>query len=147
MALNILLVEDNRSDALLASTFLSLHGAVTHASSLKEAVSCIGQEKFDLIVTDLDLGDSQPGQTIDALANYTQQTPIVAYTSTHSDEIDLSRVHGVINKMDIMSVYRFSKIVEGAMKNKISIESESILFEINIKLEELVQWSRALGAA
>ena len=89
-AISVLLVEDDALAQMVAKNFLKdLNCRVDTASSGEEAVKNANQNKYDLILMDIGLGDTD-GFTvtaeIKANSNLNKDTPIVAVTANASQE-------------------------------------------------------------
>ncbi|TFZ65515.1 PAS domain S-box protein [Hymenobacter sp. UV11] len=81
---HVLLVEDNKYNRLLAKTFLhNAHIEVTEAEHGAEAIACVGKQKFDLILMDVQMPVMDGFQA----TRYLRQelgltTPIIALTAS-----------------------------------------------------------------
>lgn len=95
----ILLVEDNLGDAKLIENTL-LHEAksacrVTCVTHLSQAVTCLTDVRFDLILLDLGLPDSRGLDTLVQLAENVSSVPILILTSADDEELGESAIlHG-----------------------------------------------------
>jgi signal transduction histidine kinase len=82
--MKLLLVEDNPTDACLIRAFLKDAPAGTfqleHAERMGAAVERLGQEKFDLVLLDFGLPDSQGMETLTRVQAAGAELPIVALT-------------------------------------------------------------------
>jgi signal transduction histidine kinase len=87
--LNILLLEDSKSDADLIRRMLrgytSFKPKTEWFSSLGTALKAIEKQDYDLIVTDLCLPDSTGVDTIGVLSTRAERIPIIALTSEDTD--------------------------------------------------------------
>jgi two-component system cell cycle sensor histidine kinase/response regulator CckA len=95
----VLLIEDNLAEARLLQEFLKgsvfNQFAVVHVKRLGEALSHLAADRFDVILLDLTLPDSQGLASLDALIHCTPNSPIVVLTNTNDDELAVSAVrHG-----------------------------------------------------
>ena len=88
--MQILLVEDNLQDAILAQTYLeeSPNSApnVVHVMRLAEAIAALRTRKFDLILLDMNLPDSRNLETVRHILEAAPRTPVVI-TSGLEDEV------------------------------------------------------------
>ena len=87
----ILLVEDNRADAVLLEEMLK-HGApgqfeLRWASSLRETLERIERERFDAVLLDLSLPDSHGLETITRLSTAAPAMPILVMTGLADEQI------------------------------------------------------------
>ena len=79
----ILLIEDSSSYADLISEYLLLSSQgfeVTPASSMKEAQELLSETSFDIILSDLNLGDSDGMETIVNLKPFSDKIPLIVLT-------------------------------------------------------------------
>lgn len=87
--LNVLLVEDNHNDYILILNALRRHNfeqfSITRVSCLDEAVEVVDDENYDLIISSLNLPDSNSINSICKLGQYTDRFPIIVLTNI-SDE-------------------------------------------------------------
>ena len=80
---NILLVEDNEVNRLVATKFLNKWGlTVTHAANGKEAVDIFKEEKFDLILMDLQMPIMDGYEAVRILRENGSRIPIIALTAS-----------------------------------------------------------------
>jgi sigma-B regulation protein RsbU (phosphoserine phosphatase) len=88
-SIKILLVEDNPDDAELLQETLSHVPTVrfewVHVLRLHDAIARLREERFDVILLDLSLPDSQGQETLAKAYGQAHDTPIVVLTG-HSDE-------------------------------------------------------------
>lgn len=97
--MKVLLIEDNLAEARLLQEFLK--GAafnqfkMTHVKRLRDALDYLTDDRFDVILLDLTLPDSQGLASLDALIHCAPNLPIVVLTNTNDDELAVSAVrHG-----------------------------------------------------
>lgn len=96
---NVLLIEDNLAEARLLQEFLK--GALfnrfnlVHVKRLQEAIHRLAADRFDVILLDLTLPDSQGLASLNPLIQQAPSLPIVVLTNTNDDELALEAVrHG-----------------------------------------------------
>ena len=97
----VLLIEDNRDEAELIEELL-LETNATRQMSQRLSVKCtdrlskaqqlLGTEKFDVILLDLSLPDSQDLSTIVKIQEYSLNTPIVVLTARNDEELALQSI-------------------------------------------------------
>lgn len=90
MLIRVLLIEDDQADAFLIQELLSeaaaknksgaIEATIRHVERLAEALRLVGEEEFDIVISDLGLPDSQGLATIKQLAAGVRQIPIVVMT-------------------------------------------------------------------
>jgi diguanylate cyclase (GGDEF)-like protein len=92
----ILLVEDNLKDAELLQEGLVEVGAdqwrVIQVRRLEEALKCIGNQRFDVILLDLSLPDSQGLETLAQVNVAASNIPIVVLTGLYNQELAVQAV-------------------------------------------------------
>lgn len=98
--LNILLVEDSPSDAVLLQESLTQNDLgnfkFTHAESLREGIAHLRGGAFDLMLLDLSLPDSAGKETFLRAREAAPHLPIVVLTSVEDEVIGLEAVrHGI----------------------------------------------------
>ena len=90
-AIRVLLIEDNPGDFRLVQANLAqaAPGAflVTHADRLAEALARIDTERFDVVLSDLTLPDSDRIATATAIIAHAPNLPLVALTGSHDDAL------------------------------------------------------------
>jgi len=96
-SLNVLLLEDNPVDYRLLQEELREAGAaelrLTRAEGLAEALVCLEEQRFDVVLTDLSVPDSFGIATVEALLGRAADTPVVVLTGSASDQTGLAAVH------------------------------------------------------
>jgi PAS domain S-box-containing protein len=89
---NILLIEDNTSDADLLKTQLSLRKTfshtIAHVGRLAEGLDLLAGQKFDVVLTDLGLPDSNGLEIITELHKAAPGLPIIVLTG--EDDVDVA---------------------------------------------------------
>jgi len=95
-AITVLVVEDSPTDALLLREALrderSLKIQTAHAETLSEALRCLQERRFDLILLDLGLPDSQGLETFARMHDQAPQVPIIVLTGLDDDELAIQAV-------------------------------------------------------
>jgi DNA-binding NarL/FixJ family response regulator len=83
-ALRLLMVEDSSSDACLISDELNEalgeQLCLVHVGSLNAALTLLGEQSFDIVITDLNLPDSVGAETFRWLHNAAPNVPIIVLT-------------------------------------------------------------------
>ncbi len=90
--LRILLIEDNRGDALLLEETLketNLSFQVRQCELLQEGIDMAQTEAFDLVLLDLSLPDSTGAATVARAGKAFWKTPVVVLTSLDDDQMGL----------------------------------------------------------
>lgn len=94
--IHALLIEDNPTDADLIQEKLEVARrvswdlpcfAIEHVVRLKEALACLENGAFDVVLSDLDLPDSRAGETITTLREHIPHMPIVVLTGREDEAL------------------------------------------------------------
>jgi signal transduction histidine kinase len=91
--INILLVEDNPGDARLVMELIKGSGNsaadFTHVEYLQEALTALKQNRFDVVLLDLNLPDCSGLKTIEKITEHNPNVPIVILSGLDDEEITL----------------------------------------------------------
>ncbi len=94
---SILLVEDNPGDARLVKEMLReidrIECALTHVTSLAEAIAYLDQDTPDIVFLDLSLPDAQGLRSAGRIIDTYQQLPVVILTGLDDESVGLEAVH------------------------------------------------------
>jgi PAS domain S-box-containing protein len=94
--LRVLLVEDNPGDADLIEELLPREGAtlfeVEVVARLSEALERVGADRFDIILLDLGLPDSDGLATLRAIRRRSAQLPVVVLTGNSDERLALAAI-------------------------------------------------------
>ena len=94
--LEALLIEDNRSDAILLEASLEkdpqVKYAVSRADDLRAGLAQIRERRFDVILLDLDLPDSQGFVTFEQAFSAAKNVPIVVLSGLMDEDVALKAV-------------------------------------------------------
>lgn len=92
----VLVVEDSPTDALLLREALtderSMRFQTAHAETLSEALHCLQERNFDLILLDLGLPDSQGLETFARMHDQAPQVPIIVLSGLDDDALAIQAV-------------------------------------------------------
>lgn len=109
--INVLLVEDSPTDALLLREALAGEDSVqfrtAHVERLAEALKYLQEQQFDLILLDLGLPDSQGLDTFSRVHDHAPQVPIVVLTGLDDDTLALRAVQE--GAQDFLTKGRFDR--------------------------------------
>lgn len=109
--INVLLVEDSPTDALLLREALAGEDSVqfrtAHVERLAEALKYLQEQQFDLILLDLGLPDSQGLDTFARVHDHAPQVPIVVLTGLDDDTLALRAVQE--GAQDFLTKGRFDR--------------------------------------
>ncbi|QSV53810.1 MAG: hybrid sensor histidine kinase/response regulator [Dolichospermum sp. UKL201] len=94
--LKILLIEDNLAEARLLKEFIKLtksqHFSLVHVQKLQDGINQLNSEKYDVILLDLTLPDSQGLASIPQLLKQNPSNPIIVLTNTNDEELAIEAV-------------------------------------------------------
>jgi len=94
--LQVLLVEDNLADVRLMTETLNEVGTgkvhVQHVDRISTALRCLREEKFDVVLLDLNLPDGQGLETVERLCETNPQMPVIVLTGVEDDDLALASV-------------------------------------------------------
>lgn len=115
----VLLVEDNPSDARLVSAGLKLIRPdidIVHCQTLAEALTVLSKDRFDVVLTDLNLPDSHSCATVAALTAALIHVPVIALTVDHDSGVDCIRAgaQDFVPKSDL-DPHRLLRLAEFAL--------------------------------
>ncbi len=89
--IHVLLVEDNPADVYLLQKFLVKiekgEFELVRVEQLNEAIACLHERHFDVILLDLSLPDSQGLETVKQIRAHTHDSPIVVLTGLDDEDI------------------------------------------------------------
>jgi two-component system sensor histidine kinase/response regulator len=95
-SLRVLLIEDNPGDARLTISALSRLPPpipeVNHLTSVQAAVVDLAVSQYDVILTDLDLPDSERLDTCSIICDASRGVPVVVLTGSHDDALGMEAI-------------------------------------------------------
>ena len=95
-SVKILLIEDDVAEARLLQEILKSFDltmfSLIHVKRLQEGINRLQQEKFDVILLDLTLPDSQGLASVKLLVEHCPNLPIVVLTNTNDDKLAIEAV-------------------------------------------------------
>ena len=131
--LKVLLLEDNPGDAFLIKFYLSESSApvfnVMHAETVKAALDLLAENKFDIIISDMNLPDSFGVDTIKSLLSKYPGNLLIVLTGLTDEEVGLETVR--YGAQDFL--------VKGKFDGKVLISSVMFAFErfkLNKQIDE-----------
>lgn len=94
--IKILLVEDEWSHAKLVEVFLAgttqLEVDITHVLSLKECLETLNKQSYDVVLLDLNLGDSNGINTLESLFEKVPDASVVLLTGNDDDRVGITAI-------------------------------------------------------
>lgn len=141
--LRILLVEDNPGDADLIEELLPIDGPVVFevdcVARLSEALEKVGTERrFDIVLLDLGLPDSDGVETLSTMRRQAAELPIVVLTGNNDERTGLAAIRGGAQDYLIKGQINRSLLTRSinyAVERK---RAENALKELNDTLEERI---------
>lgn len=131
--LKVLLIEDNPGDAFLMKFYLGESSSpmfhVSHAENLKSALDLLSENKFDIILSDMNMPDSYGVDTIKTLMGNHPGNLVVVLTGLTDEEVGLETVR--YGAQDFL--------VKGKFDGKVLVSSVMFAFErfkLNKQLDE-----------
>ncbi len=89
--LNLLLVDKDHNDYVMIVNALRCHDYeqfnITQACRLDDAIEMMASERFDLVISDINLPDSDSTSTVCRLGHYAENIPIIILTSISDQRI------------------------------------------------------------
>lgn len=138
--LSILVVEDDDTYHFLLSQLLEDIGRqrlpcrLRRAVSLAEALAALSAERFDVVLTDLGLGDSQGLGTFLTQLERAPQTPFIILSGMNDEEVALTAVkkgaQDYLNKTELSRGMLLKSILYGIERNKLRLSLEESQHEI-----------------
>jgi diguanylate cyclase (GGDEF)-like protein len=118
---NALIVEDNFEYAQMLRTVLagSQHYNLTHVARLNDSLTALKQDRFDIILLDLGLPDSEGLDTFNQIYDAAPEVPIVVISAQNDKEIALRAVRDGAQDYLVkgeLSVYSLSRALQYAME-------------------------------
>jgi CheY-like chemotaxis protein len=96
--LRVLLIEDNRFDAMLVTSKLGGVAEVSHAPSMAAAIHYAADKLFDVAILDLELGDGTDNAVQAFVQRSRRPMPILVYSGNEINQEDAAWVDGVVPK-------------------------------------------------
>ncbi len=130
-SIQVLLIEDNRDDALLLQRFLSQSRQpvfkLVHAQLLFEGLACLRKQHFDIVLLDLGLPDSSGIDGALMLRRHAGRIPIIVLTGLDSEELALKAL-----QMDVQDYLVKGQIDKSLLKRAIryAIERKHAMEEL-----------------
>lgn len=142
--MNILLIED----ASFAVTFIretlayceeaelvkATKFALTNVETLGEALKCIAENEFDLVLLDLNLPDSKELNTLDAVRKKTHSIPIVVITALSDEGLALEAMKRGAEGFLVKGQMGVNALLQAIF---FAVERHRILLELEKKIQEL----------
>lgn len=150
---NILLIEDNPSDSRIIEEYLKksekLNFDLESCIKLREGLNLMEIKKFDVLLLDLSLPDSDKENTLKYLKEITKKTPIIVLTGFDDSNFALEALkkgaEDYISKNDLNSptltraiLYAIERHKTKNVKEKVAVQIES-LDEYDKKILNLMQ--------
>lgn len=139
--MRILLIEDNPLDARLVKEYLEDFGLESNQlindGTLSTAIQKLAEDKFDIILLDLNLPDSVGYETFNKINRFAKDTPIILFTSVDDEELVAKVIsegaQDYLTKGQISSTLLYRTILFSIERKK----SEKKLFESEERFRKL----------
>jgi signal transduction histidine kinase len=143
----ILIVEDNESDYVFARDIIKRSMAdceAVWAERLETATAAFGAGRFDVILLDMGLPDSQGWSTLEAVHRQAGETPIIVLTGLEDEDTGMQAVeHGAQDYLTKMNMVESPRLLLRAIRYAMQRHQlqdalvESRLKEARFRLEKL----------
>ncbi len=135
----ILLIEDSEDDAIFIKRHLHrsqiFAASVDCVASVAEAIKCLQRKPYDVVLTDLDLPDSDKAQTVASVKEFGNSKPVIALTGHDENSIGIAAIQAgaadYLNKDDLNETVLSRTIMYSIERHQM----EQKLVEANQKLE------------
>jgi CheY-like chemotaxis protein len=149
-SLKILLVEDNKSDAMMIREMLyeaagktrgDFHYELMSKGCLEDAVDYLGENKVDVILLDLSLPDSSSSNTVRKILDQGKNTPVIVLTGLDDETTAIQALQNGAqdyldkNQVDSMLLERSIKYAMERFRNV--REKEALIKELREALENV----------
>lgn len=146
--LNILLIEDNPSDRRIIEEYLKksekLNYNLESCIKLREGLNLIEIKKFDVLLLDLSLPDSDKENTLKNLKEISKKTPIIVLTGFNNNNFALEALkkgaEDYISKNDLNSPTITRAILYAIERHKIKNVKE----KISVQIEDLDEYDKKI---
>lgn len=148
--IRVLLIEDNPADARLVEYYLqeAFAGdfALANASRLAEGLSILSKSKFDIVISDIALPDSNGLKTFTAVSVSASDIPVIVLTGNRDESLGLQAVkHGAadfLNKNHLDSAILKRSIIYSLERFKLQRELIAYAKKIEAKEKQLEEAQR-----
>jgi signal transduction histidine kinase/DNA-binding response OmpR family regulator len=143
-SLAILLIEDNPEHAHIISRYIrsadSFPAKLTHEDSLAGGLHHLKQSRFDAILLDLRLPDSDIGQTLPKAMRVCQEVPIIVLSSIEDRDLAIQTVHqgaqdylcktNLSSELIVRAIYSAIERKQTEARIRTQIEQKQALFDL-----------------
>jgi PAS domain S-box-containing protein len=136
--LRVLLVEDNPGDADLIVELLPDKCEVVVAARISEAREHAGAERFDILLLDLGLPDSNGLDTLRTMRLYAVELPIIVMTGNNDEQMGLAAIREGAQDYLIKGQIAQNLLVRSIKYAVERKQTENALKELNATLEERI---------
>jgi PAS domain S-box-containing protein len=147
--IHVLFIEDHPADARLVHEKLSdawrvgwdlPHFRIEHVDHLQAALDRLDEEEFDVVLSDLDLPDSQAGETVASLRAHIPEMPLVVLTGREDEALARTSVRAGVQD------YLYKSEVTGSLLARTlmyAIERQQVHAELERRVAERTSDLRA----
>ena len=144
--LRVLLVEDNPGDADLLMELLPRYGTsqleVECVARLSEALERVGADRFDILLLDLGLPDSDELGTLRAMRRHADRLPIVVLTGNNDERVALAAIQEGAQDYLVKGEIDYNLLVRSIKYSIERKQSEEILRASEAKYRQLYERMR-----
>jgi signal transduction histidine kinase len=144
--IRILLVEDNQGDARLIEEMLkktdTTQYELSHRVCLDDALKCLGESSFDILLLDLTLPDSQGIESFNSVYKQIPALPIVVLTGLDDEELAVKAVSSGAQDYIIKGQLDFNLLVRSI---RYAIERKQIEEDLRNRNQELENFGHVLS--
>ena len=171
--ITILVIEDNPGDARLIKEYLKTDTSVSYSiyitTTLAESLKTLSNKKFDAVLVDLGLPDSQGMNTFQEILHANPKSPIIIITGNNDEDMGLEAIkNGAQNYMVKNQInptllirtikyaieikrknielkegqQKYLSIFEGAASLILSISPSGIILDCNNRIQQLLGYSK-----
>jgi signal transduction histidine kinase len=141
--IRVLLIEDNESDAELIREIVSeakdFQIEIEHSSRLSSGIALLGKKRFDVVLTDLELPDSQGFGTFIKTHSLCPDIPIIVLTGLSDENLAVEAVRSGAQDYLVKGQVDSASLVKAI---RYSIERQRLLTELESKLKEISKLER-----
>jgi signal transduction histidine kinase len=141
-SIEVLLLEDDPGDADYIRALLSEtegHVNVTYASRLSSGVDHLAKDKFDVVLSDLGLPDSQGLETFIRIHTLYPNLPVIVLTGLHDEELAMKAVQGGAQDYLVKGRVDGDSLLKSV---RYSVERQKLITTLENRLKEIGKLGR-----
>lgn len=146
--MRLLLLEDGRTDARMALLFLIKDApgefSVRHVTSLADALAALAEERFELVITDLNLPDSEGADTVAALATADARLPVVVLSGVPDAGTAIAAFRAGAREVLLKSQLQTGVLAAAVRRIRHDVQQDAALDAARARITELLGLQAAL---